>query len=292
VTRESSGRIGEVLALALTKAADEVAATEEAALADEPDGVHQQRVRVRRLRSILAGFRNQLDTRAAERVRVAYAEWGRELGVVRDIEVRAAVAEETLQRAGVDDLDVFRRLVLAERDAYDGAHARLVELAGEPRAVARREMMRTFVDAPAIVGADTPVAEVAAEVLRTQARRVTKAAHRLDGTDDAYHALRKSARRLRYVAEAVADAAPGLYAADVADLAAAGDALHESLGGHRDATLFAEHVVREGIRAARAGERSDAYPFIEAIVRTDAETHLRRLPDALQRLRAAASDLP
>jgi len=292
MTSESIGSIGEVLAPALTKAAAEVAATEAAALADEPDGVHQQRVRVRRLRSILAGFRDELDTRAAERVRVAYAEWGRELGVVRDIEVRAAVAEQMLERAGVDDVDVVRRLVVAERDAYDGAHARLVELAGEPRAVARREMLRAFVDAPAIVGADTPAAEVAAEVLRVQARRVGKAAHRLDGTDEAYHVLRKAARRLRYVAEAVADAAPGLYAADVEDLARAGDALHDSLGGHRDALLFAEHVVREGVRAARSGERSDAYAFIEAIARTDAESHLRRLPEALQRLRAAASDLP
>ena len=86
----------DVVTAVLRTAADDVVRTRNAALADEPDGVHQHRVRVRRLRSILAGFRGSLDTRTADLLRVRYAEWGRELGVVRDIEVRAAVAHQVL----------------------------------------------------------------------------------------------------------------------------------------------------------------------------------------------------
>jgi CHAD domain-containing protein len=249
-------------------------------------------VRVRRLRSVLAGFEDELDARAAERVRVAYAEWGRELGVVRDIEVRADVAEDALDRAGIDDPDVARRLIDVERAAYSGAHARLVELAREPRARARERMLSSLVEEPGIVQPEAAAEEVVAGVLRAQARRVRKAARRVDGTDDAYHALRKAARRMRYVAEAVAESAPGLYPSAVDDLARAGDRLHDALGGHRDAVLFAEHVAREGVLAARAGERSEAYDLIAALARADAASQLATVPKALRGLRAAASGLP
>ena len=98
-------------------------------------------------------------------------------------------------------------------------------------------------------------------------------------------------KRLRYVAEAVARAAPGLYLEQVAELAVVGDALHDALGGHRDALLFADHVARERIRAEHAGEPVDAYPSIEASARAAAAKKLTALPGALHRLRVAASDL-
>src|SRR3954462_15421217 len=106
----------EFLDLALRTAAEEVQETTPAALADEPDGVHQHRVRVRRLRSVLAGFRDVLDAPAVEGVRLRYREWGGELGVVRDIEVRGDVAEEELAAAEVEDPHMFRRLVETERE--------------------------------------------------------------------------------------------------------------------------------------------------------------------------------
>src|SRR5687768_5474381 len=130
----------------MRRAADEVVRTEAPALADEPDAVHQHRVRVRRLRSVLAGFEESFDTRQTERLRVAYAEWGSQLGVVRDVEVRASVAAETLELAGIDDPAVVHRLVDSEREAYPVAHARLVELAASPRAQERGRVLRRFVD--------------------------------------------------------------------------------------------------------------------------------------------------
>ncbi|MFH8250532.1 CHAD domain-containing protein [Microbacterium sp. B2969] len=283
--------VAELITDALRTAAAEVEATEPAALADEPDGVHQQRVRVRRLRSVLAGFGPLLDDEEVERLRVRFHEWGGDLGVVRDIEVRVAVAEDAIERAGVDDERVSERLVDSERRAYAGAHARLVEIARSARAAERTRQLREFVAAPAIMAEDAEATAMVAVVLRAQARRVRKAIGRLDASEESYHDVRKAARRMRYVAEAIARAAPEMYATQVADLADAGDALHDALGGHRDAVLFAESVARAAIHAARAGEPAEAYGRIEAQARREAAGYLRELPHALGKLRRAASAL-
>src|SRR6185312_6321014 len=63
----------EFLGEAVRTAAAEVEETAAAALADEPDGVHQHRVRVRRLRSVLAGFRDRLDRETADGMRARLA---------------------------------------------------------------------------------------------------------------------------------------------------------------------------------------------------------------------------
>jgi len=281
----------EFLDVALRTAAEEVQETTPAALADEPDAVHQHRVRVRRLRSVLAGFRDSLDREAVEDVRARYRQWGRELGEVRDMEVRAEVAEQELAAAGIEDPNMFRRLVEGDRAAHARAHARLIALAATPEADERRRALVALVEASVIRDPDAPVAPLVAAVLAAQARRVRKAVGRIDGGEESYHDVRKAARRLRYVAEAVARAAPGLYLAQVVELATVGDALHDSLGGHRDALLFADHVARERVLAQRAGESVEAYPAIEASARAAAAGKLAELPHALHRLHAAASDL-
>ncbi|WP_159602058.1 isocitrate lyase/phosphoenolpyruvate mutase family protein [Agromyces humi] len=72
---------------------------ESAALADEPDGVHQLRTHVRRVRSVLAAFTPVFDAAPVVSLRRRYSELGAELGVVRDIEVRVQVAERALEEA-------------------------------------------------------------------------------------------------------------------------------------------------------------------------------------------------
>jgi CHAD domain-containing protein len=281
----------EFLGEAVRTAAAEVEETAAAALADEPDGVHQHRVRVRRLRSVLAGFRDRLDRETADGMRARFAEWGGELGAVRDMEVRADVAEQELADAGIDDPDMVRRLVAGDRRAHARAHARLVALAATPEAAERRNTLAALAAASVTGTSDEKAAPFIAAVLAAQARRVRKAAGRIDGSEESYHAVRKSARRLRYVAEAVARSAPGLYETQVEELAGVGEALHDALGGHRDAVLFADHVARESVLAARAGEWIEAYPAIEASARAAAAERLAELPHALHRLRRAASDL-
>jgi CHAD domain-containing protein len=220
---------------------------------------------------------------------VDYAEWGRELGVVRDIEVRAGIAAELLTRARIDDGTVRRRLVDEERVAYAQAHARLVERAQGPKAASRAGMLRTFVVAPGFSDPDAAADRVVVRVLRDQERRVRRAVHRLDGTEEAYHAVRKAARRLRYVAEAGADDAFPLPGA--ADLARVGEVLHDLLGEHRDALLVADRIAHQRTAAVRAGEPGDPYARVEALARADAADRLTELPEALRSLRQARSGL-
>lgn len=283
--------IGTVLGDILRRAADEVVRTEAPALADEPDAVHQHRVRVRRLRSVLAGFEDSFDTGQTDRLRVAFAEWGSQLGVVRDIEVRAAVAAETLELAGISDPAIVRRLVGSEREAYPVAHARLVELATSPRARDRARTLERFVEAMFVVEHDRPATAVLAAVLRTQVKRVRRAERRLDGSTERLHDLRKAARRAKYVAEAIADAAPEWLPKPVQAIAEAGDDLHDALGGHRDLTLLAQHARREGARAAHAGQWSEDYETLAALADDAAEELLGDVGPAVRHLRGAASGL-
>ena len=85
---EPPATAGDVIRSILGTTAERLFDTETDAMADEPDGLHQHRTHVRRLRSILAGFRDYLDEAAAQELRVRFDEWGSQLGIVRDIEVR------------------------------------------------------------------------------------------------------------------------------------------------------------------------------------------------------------
>ena len=55
----------DVIRSILRMTADRLTASQSDAIADAPDGVHQHRTDVRRLRSVLAGFRTYLDESAA-----------------------------------------------------------------------------------------------------------------------------------------------------------------------------------------------------------------------------------
>ncbi|GAA1470007.1 CHAD domain-containing protein [Microbacterium thalassium] len=283
---------GEVLTTMVRQAAGAVAETEAAAIADEPDGVHQHRVRVRRLRSILAGLRPLIDEVAAQRLRVEYGAWGGQLGLVRDIEVLADVAEEALTDLGVEDPQVWRRLVDARREEYRRDHARLVELAETPRAVERTRLLAEFARHPLLVDPAARARDALAEALRREARRVRDAAGRVDGTIASYHAVRKAGRRLRYLAEAVRDAAPELFGAEVDELAEAGDDIHGSLGDHRDALVFAHTLEQARALAGRAGEPVLVYDELLADAHARAGAKLESLDPALAAVRHAAHRLP
>lgn len=290
---EGSGpTAGEVLTAMVRQAAEAVADTEVAAIADEPDGVHQHRVRVRRLRSILAGLRPHLDEVAAQRLRVEYGAWGGQLGLVRDIEVLADVAADALSDLGIDDPDARRRLVDDRRDEYRRDHARLVELAATPRALERSRLLAEFARHPPLVDPDAPARAVLADTLRHEARRVRHAARAVDGSIGSYHLVRKAGRRLRYVAEAVRDAAPGLFGDEVDALAEAGDDIHGSLGDHRDALVFARTLEQARALAGRAGEPVLVYDALLADAHARAGGKLASLEPALAAVRHAAKRLP
>lgn len=282
---------GDVIRSIMRMTADRLTASESDAIADAPDGVHQHRTDVRRLRSVLAGFRIYLDQSAAHDLRVQFAEWGGQLGIVRDIEVRAEVALAAMNDLGIDDAELRARLVDDEYEDYARAHGRLRELHDGPRSEARMAALRAFAADPPVTGTAHSKATALTKVARAEVRRVKRAAKRSDGSIESLHEVRKAGRRLRYVAEALHEADPGAFGDDFEELAAAGEDVHDALGDHRDELIFIDRLEIARARAGRDGERVEHYDDLIDRAQERAKDSLDGLGAALHRVRKAASAL-
>ncbi|MGR0221723.1 CHAD domain-containing protein [Agromyces sp. ZXT2-6] len=291
---------GAIVVRALGAVRDRLREYHPLAMVDEPDALHQMRTNVRRLRSLLAAYGPVLDAGVATELRRRLRELGRELGTVRDLEVRVQVAEDALgagDEAGRFDSDEDRArvrgiLIDDETVAHDQAHARFVERQRMPRAIARlAELDRVLADPPFTERAARPAKRELAALLDREASRAAKRARRLpaDPELEDLHELRKAGRRLRYAAEAVTQPPVELFGDAAVALAEAGDAIHDVLGDHRDELLFAEHLRRSAAHAAHAGKPADTLLRLADDADARAEAHLAKLADAIDGVKAAAA---
>jgi CHAD domain-containing protein len=203
----------------------------------DPEGVHQMRVAVRRMRAALKASADPGVATAQEELR-----WlGGILGRIRDLDVLLGHLRN--QAADLPD---------DERAAAERLLAGLVE----ERRRARRRMLDTFRSAryanllrtlAALVTAEgTPAGKKSKEppltdVINRPHRKLAKAAHALDDepADDDLHALRIKGKRLRYAAELAAPTG----GKPVRRLIKATKDLQDILGDHQD-TVVAEAEVR------------------------------------------------
>lgn len=269
-------------------ASADVESTEAAALADEPDGLHQHRTSVRRLRSLLSVLRRLSTSDEARRLGPALKEWGGVLGEARDAEVRADRAEAALAECGVDDADARRRLVGDERAAYRHLHARVIEVHASDESRERIQLVREAGLRLELDADDVKAKKVFRRLLTREADRVARAARRDDGSLDRLHDVRKAARRLRYLAEALDRADADLLGADARRLGRAAKRVHKLLGEHRDDLLLAERAADLHRRAFTAQEATRPYDAIAALATQRAEADLARLPKALKNVKKAA----
>ncbi|NHA01813.1 CHAD domain-containing protein [Nocardioides sp. W3-2-3] len=120
---------------------------------------------------------------------------------------------------------------------HAAAHAVLVEWHAGPEAAALDALLDRWAQEPPLTKrARRPAARVARKAVRRQVRRVLARSDR-----GAEHDLRKAARRLRHTADAVA-----AVHARAAALGKLGHQVQGVLGDHRDALLLAEHARRCG----------------------------------------------
>lgn len=184
----------------------------------DPEGPHQLRVGLRRLRSVLSVFKPVLSSTEATRLR-AEAQWlGAEVGRLRDVDAVTA--------------DVVRPE--AARFAEESGFSPLID-ALEAEAARRRDGLREilrgervqsfifdlvrFIEARGwIVGSDIeqterlamPVSQFADEALCRRWRKVVKRGRKLESlTIEARHELRKELKKLRYLTEFFAPLYPG-----------------------------------------------------------------------------------
>jgi CHAD domain-containing protein len=234
----------------------------------------------------------------ATALRRRYRTFGRELGVVRDLEVRVQVAERALAEAAEEGVladaeerdEVQARLIDTERASHALAHARLAERERSPRAAARRDALQAFLDDPPRTAlADGPAVQVLGALLELEARHAVRRSERLDDSSstETLHAVRKAGRRLRYAAEGVSKEPVELFDGRAHALASAGDDLHDLLGDHRDEVLFAEHVRRVATHAAHVGTPAAAFERLAAAADARAAAQLKHLPKVVRDLRSA-----
>jgi CHAD domain-containing protein len=251
-----------------------------AALADEPDAVHQLRSSVRRLRNVLAAFRRHLDKDATAELRSRLKEWGDVLGRARDQEVRAAQAATAADAAG---LDTTARSALLNplREAHEHAHAAVVRWTGSDRGRDLVRLLESWAAEPRLgERASRPAKKAARRAVRRQAERTLDTTRDLSDLEST-HELRKAGRRLRHTCEAITRAPVGLLGRRTKRLGSTGHRLQSLLGGHRDAVLLAEHVRAHA-------ERSPEYDAVVAVCQERALAALADLPAALSELEARA----
>ncbi len=250
-------------------------------LGDDPEAVHQARVATRRIRSDLRTFRDVVEPTWALPLREELRWLGGELGEVRDAEVLRDRVRGREARLASGDRSAVERLAEGLDERRADARERLLSGIREPR-------YGTLLDA-LVEGARAPVllADVGESDARTALRPTLEAPWkhleaaiervREEGSDEALHAARIRAKRVRYAAEAVAP----VFGKRAKAFAEDAVALQDVLGEHQDAVV-ATGWLREA--AASSPDLAFAAGQLVAIEAEDARAARAAWPSAWKTL--------
>ncbi len=181
----------------------------------DPEGLHQMRVGVRRLRAALRAFQPVVDAEALAYFKTTLGWLQKELGPARDWDV---FVTETLPpiRAALPDAAGLEALIsvaeAARRQAYERAHAAI----SDPRYVQLLLRLNLWLENGTLLAKPSPptgggpghdpgaepVGELAQAVLRRRDKKIRKIGHNHHELDAAeLHELRIGAKNLRYAIE-------------------------------------------------------------------------------------------
>ncbi len=242
----------------------------------DPEGVHQARVALRRLRTDLTQLAGVLDESWRTRTAHELAHFGRILGRRRDLDVVIGLLASVTAREPTLDTTVLEHL-----DARREASAPQIRHALGSRRYAR--LMRGLVDATL----DPPIATVSLPALDALVVRwpsawdVVSAQIHPSEDDASLHALRIATKRARYATE-VAE----WLGEDVHAIVERAVAAQDSLGVVHDTVVAAAHVERwyHSPAAARGTDPADAiesWSHALAAVRPHAQAWIEPLNEAM-----------
>jgi CHAD domain-containing protein len=251
-TIAADGRLADVVAASIADALMRIVRHDPQARLGQPEGVHQIRVAMRRLRSDLRTLGDAVDPQWRE-----------------EIEPRLrAVADAA---ADARDADVMSLRMRGELDGTTTALAPLFETLERQRTAARQRLMATL-DGEAYVAllndlvaatvsppagpADAPVAEALGPLVLGAWDRLQRRADELepDSPIDDFHRTRIAVKRARYASELAARSLEGKPAEGAAGLGERLAGLQDLLGDVQDAAV-AEGLIRETLSARGAGAR-------------------------------------
>jgi CHAD domain-containing protein len=261
---------GAVIWRALHRQIDALRGHEPLVRQDELDSVHQMRVAVRTLRSLLAAYRPLFDRAVTEPIRAELKWLGGVLGPARDAEVMGDRLHGLALEQSTDLLlgPVLARIDSVQRGTYRDARAAVVEELNGDRYVELLDSLDELLRHP-------PFSPLAARPARkVLPARVAKAWRRLEaavavahepgltGPEQAValHQARKAAKRVRYAT--VATGSTGGSAA--ATFAKRIKKVQSALGDHQDSVLSRELLRTLGVQAHLAGENGFTYGLLYA----------------------------
>ncbi|MDT8909446.1 CHAD domain-containing protein [Amycolatopsis sp. PS_44_ISF1] len=208
----------------------------------DPEDLHQMRVALRRMRSVLKTS-GALIGPGAETARAELGWLGQSLGEVRDYDVLIGHLREVIATFEVRDQPAGRRLVTAFVAERTAARKRLTRALSSARYAALLQSIAQLTRTPDHEVDETPSATLVGDV-RKPYRRLAKAVRALaaDPPDDELHALRIHGKKLRYNAELARSSAKKKQAAHLAALLKATRKLQTVLGDHQDAVIATDRV--------------------------------------------------
>jgi CHAD domain-containing protein len=220
---------------------------------EDPEGVHQARVGLRRIRTYLQVFRSLFERQVTEPLRAELGWLAAELGAVRDLDVLAMRLRDDMLELGEPDDTKGAEALLGRLDAgRSRAMAELVETFDDHRYVVMLDnLVALALDPPFRGAAAKPAADVLPRFVRDAWRALVTYVERAgkQPTDSSLHRIRVLAKRARYAAD-VAVPAVGSPARTAARALASAQ---ELLGDHHD-SVVARNWLRENAPAAAGVE--------------------------------------
>jgi CHAD domain-containing protein len=266
---------------AVQEQVDELLRWDRAVRADADDAVHQMRVTIRKIRSLLADSGDSAGASESAWILDELRELANVLGGARDAEVLAARYQQALDGLPPELVRgrIRERLVEGARRRYQtGLRRSLIAMRSQ-----RYFRLLDALDAWVAEIPDTAPGEERAPVTINAAyrkvRRAAKAAARVEPgaeheRDLALHLVRKRAKRLRYTAAATG-------ATQVSEEA---KVIQTLLGDHQDSVVSREHLSHQAEAAHTAGEDTFTYGLLYQQEADLAERCRQQLDGALRKL--------
>ncbi len=208
-------------------------------IGEDPEEIHRARVATRRIRSDLRTFRDVLEPSWAIPLREELRWLGGELGAVRDAEVLRDRLRGRESRLAPDDGPAVERLVGSLDRRRLEAREHLLAAMREPRYGAVLDALVEGARAPSVLEdvGSAPARSALRPALEAPWKHLQAAVARAieEESDEALHAMRIRAKRVRYAAEAVAP----VFGRRAREFAEAAVALQDVLGEHQDAVVAA-----------------------------------------------------
>ncbi|MBX9639949.1 MAG: CYTH and CHAD domain-containing protein [Mycobacteriaceae bacterium] len=244
---------------AVAQQVEELLVWDRAVRADAEDSVHQMRVTIRKIRSLLKDSQDLFGLADGAWVLDELRELAGILGVARDAEVLAERYERRLSQLAPELVSgpVTERLVNGAQRRYQLGLRRSLAAMRSKRYFRLLDELDAMVAQPPVTAFGQQPRRVTIDAAYKRVRKAAKAlraaetAH-ADEADEKLHVIRKRAKRLRYTAAATG-------ADRVAKHAKAIQAL---LGDHQDSVVSREHLLAQARSAQLAGEDTFTYGLL------------------------------